>query len=145
MLSCSKPCFKLWKELTFYMALVVLANNTSAILLVSWPFVDVHGGVGGACIQNNSILKETDKNKSHFNKYSEHLLSFCEQYTVSPLPVLPPKAADWGGKTDIVSGLERMWSACCLQVRWAKNYVFCNCHVHLLSRAGLITNTGASF
>lgn len=40
------------------MTFTVLGNNTSAILLVSWPFVDEHGGVGGAGIQYNPILKE---------------------------------------------------------------------------------------
>lgn len=37
-------------ELTFDIALAVLGDNTSAIELVSWPFIDVHGGVGRACI-----------------------------------------------------------------------------------------------
>ena len=49
-----------WEELTFHMTLAVLGNYTGVILLISWPFVDVHGGVGRACIQNNSKLKHTE-------------------------------------------------------------------------------------
>lgn len=42
--------------LTLGVAFSVLSDHTRAILLVCWPLVDVHGCVGGACIQDYPIL-----------------------------------------------------------------------------------------
>ena len=46
------------KRLTFHMTLAVLGDDASAIHLISRPLVDKHGAVGGACIQDHSILGE---------------------------------------------------------------------------------------
>lgn len=44
---------------TFDVTLVMLGYDAGIILLVGRPLVDVHGCVGGACIQDNSILSRT--------------------------------------------------------------------------------------
>lgn len=45
-----------WGALTFHMALTVLAHHSCIILFICRPLVDVHGCMGGTCIQYNAIL-----------------------------------------------------------------------------------------
>lgn len=65
-------------SLTFNVTLVMLRYDASPILLIGRPFVDIHGCVGGACIQDNAILGQEKLVKPSGGQRNQITLSSSE-------------------------------------------------------------------